>query len=64
MVCWALLYRASSECCPWVQPVTSLRGFHVTPSHLADVPVVVPSMGDSISEGSVASLEKKPGIML
>lgn len=37
------------------------RGFHASAARSADVSVSVPSMGDSISEGTVASLEKKPG---
>ena len=42
-------------------PALCLRGFHATALQSADVTVTVPSMGDSISEGTVASLEKKPG---
>ena len=30
----------------------------------ADVTVVVPSMGDSITEGAVASVDKKPGALV
>ncbi len=42
--------------------VSATRHFHVSPARGAEISVVVPSMGDSISEGSVASLEKKPGV--
>ena len=44
--------------------VSASRHFHVSPARGAEISVVVPSMGDSISEGSVASLEKKPGVYL
>ena len=42
-------------------PGLCLRGFHASGLQCAAVTVTVPSMGDSISEGTVASLEKKPG---
>ena len=41
--------------------IIATRHFHVSLARGAEICVVVPSMGDSISEGSVASLEKKPG---
>ena len=42
--------------------VSAARHFHGSLARGAEISVVVPSMGDSISEGSVASLEKKPGL--
>lgn len=42
--------------------ISAARHFHVSSTRGAEISVVVPSMGDSISEGSVASLEKKPGV--
>ena len=37
------------------------RGFHATSPAWKDVTIAVPSMGDSITEGTVASVEKKEG---
>lgn len=37
------------------------RGFHTTSPAWKDVIIAVPSMGDSITEGTVASVEKKEG---
>ena len=46
---------------PYPSAIIATRQFHVSLARGAEISVVVPSMGDSISEGSVASLEKKPG---
>ena len=54
--------RNTSDCGAYPSVVTASRHFHVSSSRGAEISVVVPSMGDSISEGSVASLEKKPGL--
>ena len=53
--------RSSSELGGYPSAVCATRQFHVSLARGAEMSVVVPSMGDSISEGSVASLEKKPG---
>ncbi|BDA40879.1 Dihydrolipoyllysine-residue succinyltransferase component [Coccomyxa sp. Obi] len=56
------LHLRTSDAQPgWHQHSASLRSFHASAIASADVPVAVPSMGDSISEGTVASVEKKQG---
>ena len=49
---------SQSQCCP---VTSSTRCFHPALPALAEGNIEVPSMGDSITEGSVASVEKKAG---
>ena len=37
------------------------RGIRTSAPAAADVTVEVPSMGDSVSEGTIAAIEKQPG---
>jgi hypothetical protein len=39
------------------------RGYHESALSLAKVNIEVPSMGDSITEGSVASVQKREGMV-
>ena len=39
------------------------RGLRTSAPVAADVTVEVPSMGDSVSEGTIAAIEKKPGAL-
>jgi hypothetical protein len=50
---------SQSKCSP---VSSSVRFFHSAQPVLAEGNVDVPSMGDSITEGSVASVEKKAGL--
>ena len=40
------------------------RGLRTSAPVAADVTIEVPSMGDSVSEGTIAAIEKKPGACL
>ena len=46
---------------PLAMRFSAMRGFHLSVQCLADVTINVPSMGDSITEGTVIQLLKKPG---
>lgn len=37
------------------------RGFHVSIAAQEDIKIEVPQMGDSITEGTIASIERKAG---
>ena len=51
------LFRAT----PLASARVSRRAFRATPAALESVTVGVPEMGDSITEGSIATIEKAPG---
>lgn len=44
---------------PTFQPFT--HGFHTSPQNAGPYTVVVPSMGESITEGSIGGIAKNPG---
>lgn len=46
---------------PWNNRIFSYRNIHLSSSFWKDVTVSVPSMGESITEGTVATILKQPG---